>query len=155
VRALDAEVDDPEVLAARRCQRRLANRLVGEPSAQVADVSDDAQHHVDRMSRGELGPNLVRRPGPGLALATRAPLAATLLGHREQRQLLGLRASPRLASRLASRLATPRTRAGSHCRDVHADQRACNELSPILLRIERKGLKSVSYTHLTLPTSDL
>ena len=52
MRALDAEVDDPEVLAARRGERRLADRLVGEPSPQVADVSDDAQHDVDRMSRG-------------------------------------------------------------------------------------------------------
>jgi hypothetical protein len=52
VRALDAEVDDPEVLAAGRGERRLADRPVGEPSAQVADVSDDAQHDVDRMSRG-------------------------------------------------------------------------------------------------------
>jgi hypothetical protein len=118
VRALDAEVDDPEVLAARRGERRLADRLVGEPAAQVADVPDDAQHDVDRMPRGELGPYLVRRPGPRLALATRAPLAATLRGRREQRQLLGLRAPPRLASRVA----TPRSFAARHSHEVPADR---------------------------------
>src|SRR5678816_4181978 len=128
MRALDAEVDDPEVLAARRGERRIADRLVGEPSAQVADVSDDAQHDVDRMPRGELGPYLVRRSGPGLALATRAPLAAALTGHREQRQLLGLRAPPRLASRLA----TPRTLAGHRFHHVPADQRSCKQFRRVV-----------------------
>src|SRR5262245_24879330 len=98
MRALDAQMDDPEVLAARRGERRLADCLVREPAPQVADVLDDAQHDVDRIPLGELGPFLVRRPGPGLALATRAPLAP-LLGHREQRQLLGLQAPPRLSTR--------------------------------------------------------
>src|SRR5262245_6302473 len=123
MRALDAEVNDPEVLAQGRRQRRLADRLVGEPSAQVADVSDDAQHDVDRMPRGELGPYLVRRPGPGLALATNAPLAATLLGRRKQRQLLGLRTPPRLSTP-ATRLATPGTPSGRHSHHVLTDPRS-------------------------------
>ena len=39
--ALDAEVHDPEVLAPRRGQRGLANRLVRRAAAQVADRGYD------------------------------------------------------------------------------------------------------------------
>src|SRR5678815_5524541 len=141
MRALDAEVDDPEVLAARRGERRIADRLVGEPSAQVADCSDDAQHDVDRMPRGELGPYLVRRPAPGLALATRAPPAATLLGRRKQRQLLGLRAPPRLATRLASRLASPRTAAVRHPHHLPADRRSRNAIIADIFQFLEHGSK--------------
>src|SRR5213078_4277299 len=44
--ALDAEVDDPEVLAQRGGERRFADRLVHAATAQVADRADDPQHHV-------------------------------------------------------------------------------------------------------------
>ena len=87
--ALDAEVDDAEVLAPRRRERGFADCLVDAAPAQVADRADDPQHDVDRVARMKERPRLVRRTGP-LALrgTTRtAPLTAALL---EQHQLLGL-----------------------------------------------------------------
>ncbi|HMG24986.1 MAG TPA: hypothetical protein VK607_26800 [Kofleriaceae bacterium] len=88
VRALDAEVDDPEVLALRGDERGLADRLVDAAPLQVADRADDPQHDVDRIARVEIWPSLVRRPrarAPGRP-AGPAPLAAALL---PQDQLLG------------------------------------------------------------------
>ena len=60
VRALDAEVDDPEILAPGGRERRFPDRAIGEPAAQVADRADDAQDHVDWVPREELGSGLVR-----------------------------------------------------------------------------------------------
>jgi hypothetical protein len=37
VRALDADVHDPEVFTPRGGERGLADRAIGEPAAQVAD----------------------------------------------------------------------------------------------------------------------
>jgi len=98
VRTLDADVDDPEVLAPGRGQRGFADRLVREPAAQAADRADDPQDDVHRMPRLELGPRLVRRTSPAaLRLAAgAASLPSALL---EQRQLLGIRAPLRLATR--------------------------------------------------------
>jgi hypothetical protein len=89
VRALDADVDDPEVLASRRRERRFADRLVGEPAAQAAHRGDGPQHDVHRVPGVELGPLAVRRPRPPTLrlAASPPPLAAALL---EQRQLPGL-----------------------------------------------------------------
>ena len=84
VRALDAEVDDPEVLASGRRERRFADRTIGEPAAQVADRADDPQDHVDRMPREQIRAGLVRRTGPptfGRSTGA-APLAAPPLEQR-------------------------------------------------------------------------
>ena len=58
--ALDAEVHDPEVLASRGRQRRLAHCFVCRAAAQVVDVTHDAQDHVHRVPRLQLGPRPVR-----------------------------------------------------------------------------------------------
>jgi hypothetical protein len=87
MRALDAEVDDAEVLAQRRGQGRLADRLVDAAAAQVADRADHPEHHMDRVPLVVNRPGLVRRARP-LALGgppRPPPLAAALL---PQRQLL-------------------------------------------------------------------
>ena len=68
VRALDAQLHDPEVLSQSSGQRRLANRLVHASSAQVADLANHAQiadiftiieHHRD-LVKGRCG---AVRPG--------------------------------------------------------------------------------------------
>ena len=51
VRALDADVHDPEALPERGGDRRFAQRLVHRTLAQVADGLDDAHHDVQRMIR--------------------------------------------------------------------------------------------------------
>jgi hypothetical protein len=60
MRALDAEVDDAEVVAPGGRERGLADRLVGEPAAQVADRADHPQDDVHRVPRDKLRPYLVR-----------------------------------------------------------------------------------------------
>ena len=79
VRALDADVHDPEVLAPGGGERGLADRAIREPAAQGADRADDPQDHVDRVPCMEVWTGLVRRTGPpALRLAARAsPLATT------------------------------------------------------------------------------
>jgi len=74
VRALDAEMHDPEVFAQRGCERRFADRLVGEPAAQVADRSDDAQDDMHRMPResAQAEPCAVSRPACPWAYDRRA-----------------------------------------------------------------------------------
>jgi len=60
VRALDACVHDPEVLAPRSGERRFADRLVDAPPAQVADRSDDSQRDVHGIPRMQKRPLPVR-----------------------------------------------------------------------------------------------
>ncbi len=60
VRALDAELDDTEVLAPRSGERGLADRLIDTAAAQVADRADDPQRDVDGIPRVEDRPLLVR-----------------------------------------------------------------------------------------------
>ncbi|HMG54572.1 MAG TPA: hypothetical protein VK601_13840 [Kofleriaceae bacterium] len=93
VGALDAEMNDPEVLAPRGDERRLAHRMVDAAAAQVADGAHHPQHDVHGIPRVEKRPLLVRRAGPqALRWPTgTAPLAAALL---PQHQLLGLSSSP-------------------------------------------------------------
>src|ERR1044071_6937025 len=104
VRALDAELNDAEVLAQRRGERGLADRLVHAAPAQVADGADHSQDDVDRIPRMEERPFLVRRAGPGALRrpAGPAPLAAALL---EQHHL--------------SRLGAPLRAGDSRCLDPH------------------------------------
>ena len=88
VRALDAQLHDPEPLAPGGGQRRLADRLIGQPAPQAPDRTHHAQRHVDRMPRLQVEPCLVRRPGACALARTPSPaaFAAALL---EQHQLLG------------------------------------------------------------------
>jgi hypothetical protein len=58
--SLDAELHDPEVLAQRRGQRRLADRLVHAPPPQVADRVHRSQRHVHGIPRMQVRPLLVR-----------------------------------------------------------------------------------------------
>src|SRR5579872_1613779 len=53
VRALDAEVDNMEVVAPRGGERGLADRLVDAAPAQVADGADDPQCDVNGIPRME------------------------------------------------------------------------------------------------------
>jgi hypothetical protein len=117
VRALDAEVHDPEVLAPSGRERSFADRSVRESAAQISDRTDDPQDNMHRIPGRKLGPRLVRRARPtalGFA-ASAAPLTTARL---EQHQLLGLYA--------------PRAPAGSGCvTDLHVrwiatDRRSVN-----------------------------
>ena len=96
VRALDAELHDPEVLAPRGGQRGFADRLVDAAPPQIADGGDHPQRHVDRVTGVEIRPRLVRRPGPLPFRRTTctAPLAAALLEQYQLFALLTLLASP-------------------------------------------------------------
>jgi len=78
MRALQADVHDPDPLTDRGNDRRLAHRPVHQPAPQAADRRHDAQHDVQCMIRLHVGPLLVARsralslrrtPGT-LALAT-------------------------------------------------------------------------------------
>jgi len=60
VRALNAEVHDPEVLTQSGGERGLADRLVHTPAAQAADRTDDPQDDMDGMPRVEKRPLFVR-----------------------------------------------------------------------------------------------
>src|ERR1043165_5353908 len=85
MRALHAEVDDPEVLAPCRGQRGPPDRLIDTAAAQATDRADHAQRDVHRVARVVERPLRVRLSGPILlARATSAgPLAAVLLEQRE------------------------------------------------------------------------
>jgi hypothetical protein len=76
VGALDAEVNDPEILALRRRDRGFADRLIHAATAQVTDGSDHAQHDVHRVPGIERRPLLVRRACP---LALRWPTRTSTL----------------------------------------------------------------------------
>ena len=89
--ALDAEMDDPEVLAPRRGQRGLADRLIDAAAAQVADRADRAQRDVHRIPRVEERPLLVRRTSPR-ALGRTTGAAALAAARLEQHQLRRFRA---------------------------------------------------------------
>jgi hypothetical protein len=60
MRPLNAEVNDPEVLAASRGERGFADRPVREPLAQVTHGGDGAKHDMYREPRGQRRPRLVR-----------------------------------------------------------------------------------------------
>ena len=51
VRALDAEVNDPEVLAPSGGERGFANRPIDAPAAQVADRADYPQYDMNGIPR--------------------------------------------------------------------------------------------------------
>jgi hypothetical protein len=89
VAPLDAEVDDPEVITARRRERRLADRVIHAAATEVADGGDRPQHHVHWMPCMQKRPRLVWRPcaRPLGRPTCAASLAAPLL---EQPQLLGI-----------------------------------------------------------------
>ncbi|HEY6180260.1 MAG TPA: hypothetical protein VIX73_37720 [Kofleriaceae bacterium] len=61
--ALQADMNDPESLAQRCRDRRLAHRLVHRTPPKTADGGHHAHHHVERMIRLELRPRLVALPG--------------------------------------------------------------------------------------------
>src|SRR4029078_12921428 len=89
---LDAQMDDPEVLAPRRGQRRLANRPVDTAAAQVTYGADRPQGDVNRIACMEKRPRLVRRAGAdALRRTTSTSALATALP--EQHQLLRLSTS--------------------------------------------------------------
>jgi hypothetical protein len=102
VRALDAEVHDPEARAPGRRQRRLADRLVHAAPTEIPDRAHHAEHDVDRVPPVQERPLLVRRPGtrPLRRPTGASPLAAALL---EQHQLGLLQSSP-AAGRLLAQL---------------------------------------------------
>jgi len=49
--ALDRHMDDPEVIAPRCGERRLAHRVIRVTTAQVLDPVGDPERHVDGVSR--------------------------------------------------------------------------------------------------------
>jgi hypothetical protein len=94
MRALQADVDDPEPLAQRRGDRGVAQRLVHRAPPQAPHLRRHPHHDVQRMVRLELRPRFMSLAGtcaPGLPPCT-APLAAA------PKQLL-LSSPPRLATR--------------------------------------------------------
>ncbi|HEY0992774.1 MAG TPA: hypothetical protein VGD80_37225 [Kofleriaceae bacterium] len=60
VRALKTDVDDPDPLADRCSDRRVAHRLVQLTAAQAADRGHDAQHDMKPLLGPDLRPLLVR-----------------------------------------------------------------------------------------------
>jgi hypothetical protein len=90
--ALQAAVDDPEVFASRRRDRRFANCLVSTAATKAPYRCDDAQNDVHGIAIIKLRPGLVRRPRTmALGFAPGAtPLAPSRL---EQHELFGLRSS--------------------------------------------------------------
>jgi hypothetical protein len=61
VRALEAEVDDANALAARGRDRGVAHRLVHRSATQAPHRGHDAKHDVERVERLEVGARSVRR----------------------------------------------------------------------------------------------
>ena len=76
VRALKADVYDPDPLTDRRNNGRFAYRPVHVAAAQASDDRDYPQHDVQRLVRFDLRSLLVRRPCP---LALRRPPGALAL----------------------------------------------------------------------------
>jgi hypothetical protein len=60
VRALNAEVDDPEVLAPGGRQRGLPDRVIDAAATQVADRADRTQHDMHRIACVQVRPLFVR-----------------------------------------------------------------------------------------------
>lgn len=60
VRALDAEMDDAEVLAQRGRERGFTDRVIHASPPQVAHRADDAQRDMHRIPRVQERPLLVR-----------------------------------------------------------------------------------------------
>jgi hypothetical protein len=78
VRPLDADVHDPDPLAERCRDRRLAHRLVQRPPPHVPDRGDDPQDDVQRKLRLHQRPLLVPRArAAALRFATRSLALAT------------------------------------------------------------------------------
>jgi len=63
MRALQADVHDPDALAQASGDRRVAHGLVQCSSPHVADGCHDAQHDVQCLIRPDLRTRLMRRPG--------------------------------------------------------------------------------------------
>jgi hypothetical protein len=63
VRALQAEVDDPEPPAERRGDRGGTHRLIHRASTKAAHRRHDAHHDMQRMMRLEVGPGGVPLAG--------------------------------------------------------------------------------------------
>jgi hypothetical protein len=78
MRALDAEMNDAEVIAPQHHDRRLADRHVPIARAQPADALVDADRDVNRLARLQRRPLPVRRAGAWLPRPTDALLAAWL-----------------------------------------------------------------------------
>jgi hypothetical protein len=64
VRALDTDVHDPELLALRRREGRVADGLVHVSSSQIPDDGNDTEHDMQRLLRADLRALLMRRAGP-------------------------------------------------------------------------------------------
>jgi len=76
--ALIAELDDAEVVAARRRQRRFADRPVDAAAARLPDLGDHLQRHVHRIPCVQERPLVVWRTGPAtLSRSTGAAALAT------------------------------------------------------------------------------
>ena len=86
---LDAQLHDAEVLAARRRQRGLSNRLVGTAATKLPDRRDHAQRDVHGIPGVQERALLVRRARP-LALRRTTGAAALTAARREQLLLHGL-----------------------------------------------------------------
>jgi hypothetical protein len=89
MRALQTELNDPDLAGSRGRQRRLADRQIQATAAQIPDRRDDAQHDMHRKPSRQRRPRLVRRPSPRTLgwPARTAPLSTTLLEEPELHRL--------------------------------------------------------------------
>ena len=91
MRALEAEVDDPEVVAPRGGVERVAERVVGARAAEVPDGGHDTHDDVHGLARREPRASLVAfartqpagRPAGAVALAAAALAVLVELRQRE------------------------------------------------------------------------
>jgi len=83
--SLQADMNDPDVLAKRRGDRGTAHRLVQRAAPETADLRHDTHHDVQRLIRLEVGPPAV--PLPGARTARFSPGAAPLATTPKQRLL--------------------------------------------------------------------
>lgn len=87
VTVLQTRVNDPEAPAARRRDRRVADRLVHVPPPQIPHRRADAHHHMQRLIRFEVRPCLMPLAG---SCSARLSAGTTPLATASEQRLLNM-----------------------------------------------------------------